>query len=41
VAEGAAEAQVKIPQLSTNMRFGEGLDVIDEVVAPAGEGVQA
>jgi hypothetical protein len=33
VAEGAPEAQVKIPQLSTNMQFGEGLDVHEEVRA--------
>jgi hypothetical protein len=31
VAEGAPEAQVKIPQLSTNMEFGTALDVRDEV----------
>jgi hypothetical protein len=31
VAEGAPEAQVKIPQLSPNMQFGEGLDVREEV----------
>ncbi len=31
VAEGAPEAQVKIPQLSTNMGFGEGLEVLEEV----------
>jgi len=33
VAEGAPEAQVKIPQLSPNMQFGEGLDVREEVTA--------
>jgi hypothetical protein len=31
VAEGASDAQVKIPQLSTNMQFGDGLDVREEV----------
>jgi hypothetical protein len=31
VAEGAPEAQVKIPQLSPNMQFGDGLDVREEV----------
>jgi hypothetical protein len=31
VAEGAPEAQVKIPQLSTNMQFGDSLDVHEEV----------
>ncbi len=31
VAEGAPEAQVKLPQLSPNMQFGEGLTVIEEV----------
>jgi GH3 auxin-responsive promoter len=31
VAEGAPEAQVKIPQLSPKLDFGEGLDVIEEV----------
>jgi hypothetical protein len=30
VAEGAPEAQVKIPHLSTNMRFGEQLRVLHE-----------
>jgi hypothetical protein len=30
VAAGAPEAQVKIPHLSTDMRFGEQLSVIDE-----------
>jgi hypothetical protein len=33
VAEGAPEAQVKIPQLSTSMTFGDGLDVLEEVDA--------
>jgi hypothetical protein len=33
VAEGAPEAQVKIPQLSTNMNFGDGLEVLEEVPA--------
>jgi hypothetical protein len=33
VAEGAPEAQVKLPQLSTSMTFGEGLDVLEEVPA--------
>jgi hypothetical protein len=31
VAAGAPEAQVKIPQLSPNLRFGEQLDVVDEI----------
>jgi hypothetical protein len=31
VAEGAPESQVKIPQLSTDMEFGAGLDVLEEV----------
>jgi hypothetical protein len=31
VAAGAPEAQVKIPQLSPNLRFGEQLDVTDEI----------
>jgi hypothetical protein len=31
VAEGAADAQVKIPQLSTNMDFGDGLTVRERV----------
>ena len=36
VAEGAPEAQVKIPHLSTNMRFGEQLPVVGEYrVEPA------
>ena len=30
VADGAPEAQVKIPHLSTDMRFGEHLKVVDE-----------
>jgi hypothetical protein len=30
VAAGAPEAQVKIPHLSTDMRFGEQLEVIGE-----------
>jgi hypothetical protein len=30
VAEGAPETQVKIPQLSTSMRFGTDLDVLHE-----------
>ena len=33
VAEGAPEAQVKLPQLSTSMTFGDGLDVLEEVPA--------
>jgi GH3 auxin-responsive promoter len=33
VAQGAPEAQVKIPQLSTDMEFGAGLEVLDEVSA--------
>jgi hypothetical protein len=36
VAEGAPEAQVKIPHLSTNMKFGEGLTVLEEVHAEIG-----
>ncbi len=31
VAEGAPEAQVKIPHLSTNMKFGERLEVVEEI----------
>jgi hypothetical protein len=31
VAEGAPEAQVKIPHLSTNMKFGEQLAVTEEI----------
>ncbi len=31
VAAGAPEAQVKIPQLSPSLRFGEALDVVDEI----------
>jgi hypothetical protein len=30
VAEGAPEAQVKIPHLSTDLRFGDRFDVLDE-----------
>jgi hypothetical protein len=33
VAQGAPEAQVKIPQLSPSMEFGEGLEVREEVTA--------
>jgi len=33
VAEGAPEAQVKIPQLSTNMEFGKDLEVLEVVRA--------
>jgi GH3 auxin-responsive promoter len=33
VAEGAPEAQVKIPQLSPNMQFGDDLEVREEVIA--------
>ena len=33
VAEGAAEAQVKIPQLSTDMEFGKNFDVVEEIGA--------
>ena len=33
VAEGAPEAQVKIPQLSTDMEFGKNLEVLEEVPA--------
>lgn len=33
VAEGAPEAQVKIPQLSTDMEFGANLEVLEEVPA--------
>ncbi len=36
VAQGAPEAQVKIPQLTTDMSFGERLDVVDEIaMAPS------
>lgn len=31
VAEGAPEAQVKIPQLSTDMKFGARMTVLDEI----------
>jgi hypothetical protein len=31
VSEGAPEAQVKIPQLSTSMEFGAGLTVLEEI----------
>lgn len=31
VAEGAPEAQLKIPQLSTDMKFGEHMEVLDEI----------
>ena len=31
VAQGAAEAQVKIPQLSTDMSFGDRLEVLEEI----------
>jgi hypothetical protein len=31
VAAGAPEAQVKIPQLSPNLRFGDQLEVVDEI----------
>ena len=33
VAEGAPEAQVKLPQLSTSMTFGDGLEVLEEIPA--------
>jgi GH3 auxin-responsive promoter len=33
VAQGAPEAQVKIPQLSTDMEFGKNLEVLTEVSA--------
>ena len=33
IAEGASEAQVKIPQLSTSMTFGDSLDVLEEIAA--------
>jgi hypothetical protein len=33
VAEGAPEAQVKIPHLSTNMKFGEQFTVLEEIAA--------
>jgi hypothetical protein len=33
VAEGAPEAQVKIPQLSPDMEFGAGIEVMEEVRA--------
>ena len=35
VAAGAPEAQVKIPQLSPNLRFGEQLEIVDEIPAEA------
>lgn len=31
VAEGAPESQVKIPQLSTDMKFGEHMEVLEEI----------
>ncbi len=31
VAEGAPEAQLKIPQLSTDMKFGEHMEVLEEI----------
>ncbi len=31
VAEGAPEAQVKIPQLSTDMKFGTRMTVLEEI----------
>ncbi|MBV9598435.1 MAG: GH3 auxin-responsive promoter family protein, partial [Chloroflexi bacterium] len=31
VAAGAPEAQVKIPQLSPNLRFGDAVEVLDEI----------
>jgi hypothetical protein len=37
VAAGAPEAQVKIPHLSTDMRFGEWLQVVDEYRLEAAE----
>jgi hypothetical protein len=33
VAAGAPEAQVKLPQLSPNLRFGEQLEIVDEILA--------
>jgi hypothetical protein len=40
VAEGAPEAQVKIPHLSTNLAFGEQLRVVDEYrLEPEASGV--
>ncbi|HEY3238221.1 MAG TPA: GH3 auxin-responsive promoter family protein [Acidimicrobiia bacterium] len=40
VAEGAPEAQVKIPHLSTNLRFGEQLRVVNEYrLEPEASGV--
>ncbi len=35
VAAGAPEAQVKIPQLSPNLRFGEQFQVVDEIQVEA------
>ena len=35
VAEGAPEAQVKIPQLSTSMEFGKDLTVLEEIRSAA------
>jgi hypothetical protein len=36
VAAGAPEAQVKIPQLSPNLRFGEQLEIVDEIRLESG-----
>jgi hypothetical protein len=41
VAEGAPEAQVKIPHLSTNMKFGEQLQVLEEIDSRNGSGGDA
>ncbi len=38
VAEGAPEAQVKIPHLSTSMEFGAGLTVVEEIGAGGRKG---
>jgi hypothetical protein len=39
VAEGAPEAQLKIPHLSTNMKFGDQFDVVQAVTAEKSVGV--
>ncbi len=40
VSEGAPEAQVKMPHLSTNMKFGEQLRVVEEYRAEAAEALR-
>jgi hypothetical protein len=40
VSQGAPEAQVKMPHLSTNMKFGEQLSVVEEYRAEAAEALR-